>query len=128
MKNMRYGFTMVELIFVIVILGILAAIAIPKLSATRDDAKTSVEVNNIAACIMDLGTQYTARKTLNTSESDACIKTFAKNCFTGTAGAEGNLTISAGSNTEAWCTQAQTQATNINLIGTHKFGGTSVSY
>ncbi len=35
---MNKAFTMIELIFVIVILGILAAVAIPKLSATRDDA------------------------------------------------------------------------------------------
>ena len=32
---------MIELIFVIVIIGILAAVAIPKLAATRDDAKIS---------------------------------------------------------------------------------------
>ena len=35
---MKKAFTMIELIFVIVILGILAAIAIPKLAVTRDDA------------------------------------------------------------------------------------------
>lgn len=38
---MTKAFTMIELIFVIVILGVLAAVAIPKLSATRDDAKIS---------------------------------------------------------------------------------------
>lgn len=38
---MKNAFTMIELIFVIVILGILAAVAIPKLTATRDDAKQS---------------------------------------------------------------------------------------
>ena len=128
MKNMRSGFTMIELIFVIVILGILASTAISKLAANRDDAKTSVEVNNLAACIMDLGTQYTGKATLNTSESQACVKTFAKNCFTGTTGVNGTLTISSGSNTETWCTQAQTLATNQNLIGNHYFGGTSVTY
>lgn len=40
MKN-RKAFTLVELVFVIVIIGILSAIAIPKLAATRDDAQIS---------------------------------------------------------------------------------------
>ncbi|WP_434580992.1 type II secretion system GspH family protein [Sulfurimonas sp. NW15] len=42
------AFTMIELVFVIVILGILAAVAIPKLSATRGDA----EVSKMAMSIM----------------------------------------------------------------------------
>jgi len=41
LKKDRKAFTMIELVFVIVIIGILAAVAIPKLSATRDDAHIS---------------------------------------------------------------------------------------
>ena len=36
---MKKGFTMIELIFVIVILGILASVAIPRLAGTRTDAE-----------------------------------------------------------------------------------------
>ena len=44
---MKSAFTMIELIFVIVILGILATVAIPKLVATRDDARVSKIAMNI---------------------------------------------------------------------------------
>ena len=44
---MKNAFTMIELIFVIVIIGILTAVAIPKLSATRDDAKIATIKTNI---------------------------------------------------------------------------------
>lgn len=39
MHHSKKAFTMLELVFILVILGILAAVAIPKISASRDDAK-----------------------------------------------------------------------------------------
>lgn len=44
---MKMAFTMIELVFVILILGILSVVAIPRLNATRDDAKVSSLAQNI---------------------------------------------------------------------------------
>lgn len=60
---MKKGFTMIELVFVIVILGILASLAVPKLAATRDDA----EAAKAAVEIKDAITQLTAYYTVNGS-------------------------------------------------------------
>lgn len=45
----KSAFTMIELIFVIVVLGILAAVAVPRLSATRDDAEIAKGRSDVAA-------------------------------------------------------------------------------
>jgi general secretion pathway protein G len=59
-KN-RKAFTMVELIFVIVVIGILSAIAIPKLAATRDDAVITKASTTIASLRSALSTERQKR-------------------------------------------------------------------
>ncbi|ECL2771829.1 prepilin-type N-terminal cleavage/methylation domain-containing protein [Campylobacter jejuni] len=51
---MKKAFTILELVFVIVILGILAAIALPKMSSSKDEAEVSKSLNNLKTLINDI--------------------------------------------------------------------------
>ncbi len=61
MKNYRYAFTMIELVFVIVVLGILAAIAVPKFAATRTDAQIAKGRSDISAIRSAIMTERQSR-------------------------------------------------------------------
>ena len=58
---MKKGFTMIELIFVIVILGILASVAIPRLAATRTDAEVATTVANLRTILSDAASYYAVK-------------------------------------------------------------------
>jgi len=60
-RRNREAFTMIELVFVIVIIGILAAIAIPKLAATRDDALITKARTTVASVRSALSTMRQKR-------------------------------------------------------------------
>ena len=120
----RAGFTMIELIFVIVILGILAAVAIPKLAATRDDAKVSTELTNLATCINDAGNAYTATGTEN-NDTAACNALKCATVDIGTA-TDGNVTVTIKD--DDYCAAVKTAAEAKDLNGTHVFGGTHITY
>jgi len=108
----KNAFTMIELIFVIVILGVLAAVAIPKLAATRDDALQSTECSNISTCVTDVAAEYTAKETTTSVTSAAsCI-----------AATRSGVTLSVTADT---LTVTGNLCTTLN--GTTTFGGNRVS-
>ena len=67
---MRKGFTMIELIFVIVILGVLASVAIPRLAATRDDAEVAKAATNLTTAVSDITAYYTAKGNFTSVSTD----------------------------------------------------------
>jgi len=68
--KMSKGFTMIELIFVIVIIGILASVAIPRLAATRDDAKIATALSETGMILREVTSYYTANGSFSDTASD----------------------------------------------------------
>ena len=78
LQTMRAGWTMIELILIIIIVGILASIALGRLSTTRDDAKLSADVSNMNICIRNVGAKYAATRVFDLNGT-ACSKV---RCYT----------------------------------------------
>jgi len=124
---MKKAFTMIELIFIIVIIAILAIIAIPKLMATRDDAKMVVDVNNLANCINDIANSYTSAKKEN-NNTQACKSIICAKVDTGD-NSDGNITVTlldSSSGKPKFCNYAKELSKNKNLDGNHSFGGSKI--
>ena len=146
---MKKAFTMIELIFVIVILGILASVAIPKLAATRDDADVMAGIQRASNLITDLGSYYTAKGEFDSNiskmtnellvDSTNAIYTGditttpayfgntsrTKRCVKVTVSdMNGTLTLSDLSDSSVYCKMLVPQMGKF--IGTHKFGGSSI--
>jgi type II secretory pathway pseudopilin PulG len=70
MDMKRYAFTMIELIFIILLIGILAAIAVPKMVATRDDAYVSKMGQNVMTASFEVASYVVAKGAVDPTMSN----------------------------------------------------------
>jgi len=130
---MKKAFTMLEVIFVIVILGILASIAISSLAATRSDAMKVTLLDNLRTCTSELAASYTASGVENLS-SPSCQKVLR--CFSIDRGAvltDGEFTVSSHNNTQVdedkhYCIEAQRISDEKNTSQPLSAGGKLYTY
>lgn len=120
MKQVQRGFTLIELVMVIVILGVLAAVAVPKFVDLGTEAKAAALQGVIGGISSASAVNYAARSV--TTTGSAAIGTGANTTCTASADAilQGGIpsgytvsgAVSATSGTANSCTVTQTATGN----------------
>lgn len=117
MKNQN-GFTLIELVIVIVLLGVLAAIAVPRFVNLQDDALRSQLTANAAAITSAMNINYAACAVNNFTPGGDCVA--VSDCSNAALLLTAPLTghtitaaaITGAPGTTAACTLTQTASTN----------------
>lgn len=123
---MKKAFTMLELVFVIVIIGILSAIAIPKFAATRDDAIITRGMSTLAAVRNAIATERQKRVLRGDFTSIGDLGASGGRIFTGFDNNASNPVLEydmkSGTTNGLW---SQTDATTYVF---HYFGGSTCTF
>ena len=123
MQKSKNAFTMLEVVFVIVILGILSAIAIPKFAVTRQDAQIAKARADIASIRSAIVTERQSRLIQGDSSWISKLSSSTTTLFDG----NGSSTllmygISAGTGSGSWSGGADGKDYNFTI------GSTTVSF
>jgi MSHA pilin protein MshA len=125
MKNRQTGFTLIELIMVIVILGVLAAVAIPKFTNLSDDANAAAVQSVAGSLSAAAATNYAVRSVKPTNGVPVTSCATAVNTLQGSmlpTGAGGSYLISDGSSATGATAVAPTTTANCTLTFTPTSG------
>ena len=116
---MKKGFTMIELIFVIVILGILASVAIPRLAGTREDAEISTAIGNLRTLLSDAASYYAVKGNFKDAggTNSANWRDFTNVPLVGAAGSGATLGTAITDSTKAVNAAGSTGATAFLAVG-----------
>ncbi len=105
---MKSAFTMIELIFVIVIIGVLAAVGIPKFALVRGDATSSVIALRLSNCIGMASKGYLEDGVFDINDTNCHDVVVVRHCFTLTPSDDnGTLNIKDVSNADKECKLSQ---------------------
>lgn len=104
LKNNTSAFTLIELLAVIVIIGLLAVLIIPKAKRSIDDSKKNTSLISAQSLLRTSTNYYLEKKAQNTTFTE-CVYDFSNNTntcegleFTGEKPTSGNLAISKKGN------------------------------
>ncbi|MYL85278.1 prepilin-type N-terminal cleavage/methylation domain-containing protein [Desulfovibrio aerotolerans] len=113
-KREQHGFTLIEIIAVLVILGILAVVAVPKYLDLQTQARTSAAQGLIAAAQSQLSMGYASKK-MNAGYTETPITECQKVKVSGSAG--GTVTCDGGNwNVNSNITATPTGGTAVNGV------------
>ena len=117
MKKVQQGFTLIELMIVVAIIGILAAIAIPAYTDFTIRSKVTEVVNMAGVCKTSVAEFYQSRGILPTDASQAGCSTTASLAADAPTVANGVITVNAKAGSSL-ATQLAAQSSGLSLIYT----------